>query len=152
MNRFSLYKNRKTSFNMSLIFILLLFSVSCATINKPKNDEKSLLIAVQGFLKAMKWEEYKIASVWVAPSAKEDFWKNIDRFQGKLHLLDYEIRDIGFQNPNPTKTVLLRCRYYSTSDPELRTKTLHQKWVFSVSPEGWQVLEPDLGGFLSEQP
>ena len=129
----------------TMALTILLFTLSCSTWGKPKNNMNDLLLAEQDFIKAMKWGDYKHASGWIAPEAKEDFWRNVDRFQNHLHIMDYDIRDVIFEGGEGSSIVLLKCRYYFTSDPQLKTKTLRQKWTYGEEPSGWQLQQHALG-------
>jgi len=132
----------------TMALTMLLFTLSCSTWGKPKHNMNDLLLAEQDFIKAMKWGDYKHASGWIAPEAKEDFWRNVDGFQNHLHIMDYDIRDVIFEGGDGFSTVLLKCRYYFTSDPQLKTKTLRQKWTYGEEPSGWQLQQHALGELL----
>lgn len=132
----------------TMALTILLFTLSCSTWGKPKNNMNDLLLAEQDFIKAMKWGDYKHASGWIAPEAKEDFWRNVDRFQNHLHIMDYDIRDVIFEGGDGFSIVLLKCRYYFTSDPQLKTKTLRQKWTYGEEPSRWQLQQHALGELL----
>jgi hypothetical protein len=62
--------------------------------------------------------------------------------------MDYDIRDVIFEGGGGSSIVLLKCRYYFTSDPQLKTKTLRQKWTYGGEPSGWQMQQHALGELL----
>ena len=47
------------------------FSASCTLLGGQKDDEQGLLLAADRFNKDLRWEDYKSASSWIAPAAKE---------------------------------------------------------------------------------
>ena len=103
-----------------------------------------MLGAADRFNTDLKWQDYKSAASRMAPSERESFWGKVDQLQGRIRIMDYQVVDVNLKGKEGSGTVILRYRFFSTSNPQLQTKTLHQKWVFSERGEGWQVVENDL--------
>jgi hypothetical protein len=107
-----------------------------------KDNEKGLLLAVERFSKDLRWEDYKSASAWIAPSAKEEFWGQADRLHEGVRIVDYQIVDAGLDGFSGKVT--LRYRFYQKQNPQIQNRTLHQQWLYSEKDEAWQVVRHDL--------
>jgi hypothetical protein len=118
-----------------------LFS-SCGVLDTRKDNEKGLLLAVDRFTKDLRWEDYKSASVWIAPSAQKAFWDLADRLHEQVRIVDYQLVDVGVNEISGNAT--LRFRFYQKQNPRIQTVTLHQQWLFSETDRVWQVERNDL--------
>jgi hypothetical protein len=118
-----------------------LFS-SCAVLNAQKDNEQGLHLAVDRFNRDLRWEDYKSASVWIAPSAQKAFWDLADRLHETVRIVDYQVVDEGVNELSGNAT--LRFRFYHKQNPRIQTKTLHQLWLFSAKDGVWQVERHDL--------
>jgi hypothetical protein len=137
-------RKHPTLFYALLACLLAGMLSSCGLFSSQKNDGQALLGAADRFNTDLKWQDYKSAASRIAPSERESFWGKVDQLQGRIRIMDYQVVDVNLDGKEGSGTVILRYRFFSTSNPQLQTKTLHQKWVFSERGEGWQVVENDL--------
>lgn len=117
-------------------------STSCAALNGQGDSEKGLVKAVERFNKDLRWEDYRAASTWIAPSAQKSFWDLADRMHGTVRIIDYQLVNASVNELSGNAT--LRYRFYQKQNPRIQTRTLQQRWVFSEKDRVWQVEVHDL--------
>lgn len=137
----------------SLRFILLLWLLagilcSCALFGGQRNDEEALRLTADRFNRALRWEDYQAAAARVAPSRREVFWGLVDRMQGQVRVMDYQVVDVVLNGKDGLGTVTLRYRFFLKRKPQLQTVMVHQKWAFSDRDQTWQVVKDDLDQLL----
>jgi hypothetical protein len=121
---------------------------SCTLLGGQRGDQKGLLAAAERFNQDLRWEDYKSALTWVAPTAKEEFMDQAERLQGRVRIMGYQVMDAGLNGLYGNVT--LRYRFYQKQNPQLQTMTLHQQWLFSESDSAWQAMRWDLQKLLPE--
>ncbi|MEM5789446.1 MAG: hypothetical protein AAGU11_19205 [Syntrophobacteraceae bacterium] len=114
---------------------------SCGSMNKGEKKKENLLMTVEAFNSAFKWEDYNAAGMFIAPGKKEQFWKEVDLFKGKIRITDVQIRDVDYIDNSPSGTVILWVQYFRTSLPTLQTVTFRQRWYFLEEEKHWQLVE-----------
>jgi hypothetical protein len=124
-----------------LVCLVAGISSSCAPLGGQKENEKGLLLAVDRFSKDIRWEDYKSASSWIAPEAKDQFWDQADRLHEGVRIVDYQVVDVLLDGISGKVT--LRYRFYQKQNPQIQTRTLHQQWLFSDKNGVWQVVRND---------
>jgi hypothetical protein len=138
-------------FLLPLLLVLLPgFLTSCNMFGGQKDNQEGLLLAAERFNKDMRWEDYKSAATSIAPSAKEGFWNQVDRLQGRIRIIDYQVVDVFIEDGGGSGTVVLRYRYFPKNNPQPQTRTLHQQWLFSKKTATWEVERDDLQKLLPE--
>lgn len=131
-----------------LIAYLLFCSLSCASYGSQKNSPQGLSTALKAFNTTIRWGDYKTAAAFFPPAQQARFWEIAEEFTRKVRIVDFEIRQ-GFIEPeSQTGIGILSFRYYYTNDPNLRTRTIQQKWVYLDQPKGWRVSDDGLAGLL----
>jgi hypothetical protein len=148
-----MYSIRRST--LRLLFPLLLcllpgFLTSCGLFGGQKDSQEGLTQAADRFNKDVRWEDYKSAATCIAPSGKEDFWNQIDRLQGRIRIIDYQVVDVGLEDGGASGTVSLRYRFFPKNNPQPQTRTLHQKWLFSREAGAWQIVRHDLQKLMLE--
>jgi hypothetical protein len=136
-----------------LPFLLCLLAghlCSCGLWGGQKSGEEGLLAAADHFNTDVRWEDYKAASACIAPSGKEEFWNQVERLQGRVRIMDYQVVDVGLKDDGESGTVTLRYRFFHKNNPQIQTKTLRQQWLFSKKDRTWQVVEYDLQKLMAE--
>ncbi len=123
---------------------------SCGLWGGQKSNEEGLLAAVDHFNTDVRWEDFKTAAACIAPSGKEEFWNQVDRLQGRVRIMDFQVVDASLRDNGESGTVILRYRYYHKNNPQIQTKTLHQRWLFSKQDRAWQVVDHDLQKLIAE--
>ena len=118
------------------------FTSSCTTFGGQKSNEKGLLLAAERFSQDLHWEDYKSALTSIAPAARGEFMDLVERLQGRVRIVGYQIMDVG--TSGLSGNVTLRYRFYQKQNPQLQTRTLHQLWLFSEKDGVWQVVRYDL--------
>jgi hypothetical protein len=144
------FRNCKTSWKCCAAFIVLLLLTGCSASKKPQKGREGLLAAVESFNSLLRWEDYRLASSWIPQNDKEMYWGIADLFQGRLRIMEYQIRDISVAPDGASGSVFLSFRFYFTNDPNLLSRTIHQKWVFSDEKQSWVVTTHDLEGLLED--
>jgi hypothetical protein len=144
---------RRSTFRFFFPLLLCLlpgFLTSCNLFGGQKDNQEGLLQAAERFNKDVRWEDYKSAATWIAPSGKEDFWDQIDRLQGRIRIIDYQVVDAALEDGGASGTVALRYRFFPKNNPQPQTKTLHQKWLYSREAGAWQIERHDLQRLILE--
>jgi hypothetical protein len=136
-------------FPFLLCLLPFLFN-SCSLFGGQKDNQKGLLDAADRFNKSVRWEDYKSAANWIGPSAKEEFWDQVDRLQGRIRVIDYQVVDAIMEDRGGSGTVVLRYRFFPKNNPQPQIRTLHQQWIFSKEAGGWQILRDDLQKLMLE--
>jgi hypothetical protein len=164
-------KDEKASSLILFLFAMLLFlssAVSCASIlagqaayegtivvaaaaasASTEDHDKNLKSTVKAFNDAFKFEDYTQASVFVSPDKKEKFWSEADRFQGKIRLAEYELRDMQLDEKKNHATAILNFQYWRTESPILKTVSFTQKWQYSEKDKKWRVSDSGFEAFPS---
>ncbi|MDY0041879.1 MAG: hypothetical protein RBS57_16320 [Desulforhabdus sp.] len=132
---------------MLIIVIVLCFS-SCSTFGDKQKSLKDLKTAVEGFNTALRWGDYKTASVFVAPSLQEQFWQQADIMENRIRVTDYDIRNVSMPATGESFPVIIRFHYYITNDPHLQTRTVRQQWLYSEGSESWTTTQSGLDALL----
>jgi hypothetical protein len=113
-------------------------ATSCGSMGSHK-DQDTLQQCVEAFNRAFKWEDYNGAAVWVDRGRREQFWREVDNFKKKIKIVDFQIREIQYQEKAPTGTAIISFQYWRPDAPTLQTATISQKWFFSPAEKAWQV-------------
>lgn len=135
-------KNASKLFRTACLFLIAGLVASCgSSYSSHQQDKKKEVLAasVEAFNSSFRWEDYKSASVWIDPERKELFWDEVDKFKGKIHLTDFQIRDIAFSEKTPVATAIVYFQYYRTDSPTLVTVNFPQKWFFSEKDKCWRL-------------
>lgn len=127
-----------------LLCLLAGFLCSCALFGGAKHDEEALRLAADRFSTGLRWEDYKSASAYIAPDAKEGFWEQADRLQGRVRIMEFQVVDVGIIGNGSSGNVTLRYRFFHKRNPQLQTTMLNQQWLFSDRDRVWQVVRSDL--------
>ena len=127
-----------------LLCLLSCLLGSCGLFGGRKDNQQGLLEAADRFNKSVRWEDYRSAAGWIAPSGKEEFWDQVDRLQGRIRIIDYQVVDATVEDGGASGTVLLRYRFFPKNNPQPQIRTLHQHWLFSREAGGWQIGRHDL--------
>ena len=164
-------KDEKASSPSLTLFLMLLFllpTVSCtplligqaayqttmltatvATSALTEEDNKKLKDSVRAFNQSFRCQDYKQASVFVSPEKKEEFWSEVDRFQGKIRITEYELRDMQLDEKKNCATVIFCSQYWRTESPILSTVSFTQKWQYSEKDKTWRVSDSGFEAFPS---
>lgn len=113
-------------------------TVTAAQIKDPDKLQKSL----QGFNDSFKFQDYTRASAFVGPDAKEKFWSEADRFEGKIRISEYALKDMQFDEQKINATAILNFEYWRMESPSVKTVLLTQKWQYSEKDKTWMVTDP----------
>jgi hypothetical protein len=133
-------KNASKLFRTACIFLITGFMVSCGIVTSSHDKQKENLGAsIEAFNSAFRWEDYKSAAVWIEPEQKELFWAEVDKFKGKIRLVDFQVRDVDWNEKTMTATALVYFQYFRPDAPTLQTVTFPQKWWFSEKDKCWRL-------------
>jgi hypothetical protein len=167
-------KAEKASSLILTLFAMLLFllsAVSCASVlvgeaayeganlavgvaaasyaSTTEDHDKNLKGSVKTFNEAFRFEDYSQASVFVSPDKKEKFWSEVDRFQGKIRITEYELRDMQLDEKKNHATAILYFQYWRTESPILKAVSFTQKWQYSEKDKKWRVSDSGFEAFPS---
>ena len=137
-------RNTSKLFKTACLFLIAGLVASCGALglsssSKQEKKKESLALSVEAFNTSFRWEDYKSASVWINPEQKELFWAEVDKYKRKIHLAEFQIRDIDFDEKKPMATAIVSFQYYKTNAPILVTVTFPQKWYFSETEKCWRL-------------
>lgn len=139
-------------FTVCLYGLLASTLISCSTFGKgKKNNNETLAETVEAFDNGIRWEEYKAASALLIPSERDEFWDLTDRIQKNIRIMDIQVRDVTLSEDKLGGKAVLRYRYYSPSDPYLRTKTIHLKLRFFEKEKAWHITQHDLNVLVPDK-
>ena len=126
-----------------IILLLALMLAACASLGDrdEKKRTESLKTAVEVFNGSFKWEDYAAAAELVPPDKKKEFWAEVDRFKGKIHIVEYQLREIQESAKSSSATVLMNFQYWRTDAPKLLTAPVAQKWHFMEKEKKWMIQE-----------
>jgi len=144
MMRRTLVGKRGSLLTVCLCCLLSSALLSCGSVGGKKNTNETLGASVEAFNNAVRWEEYRAASELLISAERDEFWNVIDEMQKRIRLMDFEIRDIRVEEDTFTGSAVLRYRYYSLTDPSVKTKMLHQKFRYLEKQKAWQITHHDL--------
>ena len=166
-------KDEKASsliFTLFAILLILLSTVSCSPLflgqaasegaqlvvgtavvcsASTTEHDKNLKGSVKAFNEAFRSEDYAQASVFVSPDKKEKFWSEADRFQGKIRIAEYELRDMQLDEKKNHATAILCFQYCRTASPILKTVSFSQKWQYTEKDKTWRVSDIGFEAFPS---
>ena len=137
-----MFIDKKGSKLLKPAFLLLIaaLTVSCGTLTSSQDKKREgLRASVEGFNSSFRWEDYQAASVFVTPGQKELFWAEVDKFKGKVRLVDFQIRDIDWTEKAPTATAIVYFQYYRMDSPTLETVSFPQRWYYSEKENIWRL-------------
>jgi len=137
-----MFIDKKGSKLLKPAFLLLVavLTVSCGTLSNSQDKKKEgLRASVEGFNSSFRWEDYQSASAFVTPAQKELFWAEVDKFKGKIRLVDFQIRDIAWTEKAPTATAIVYFQYYRMDSPTLETISFPQRWYYSEKENIWRL-------------
>ncbi len=104
-----------------------------------QEDHKKLKDSVEAFNQAFRFQDYKQASAFVSLDKKENFWSEADRFNGKIRMTEYEIRDIQVDEKTNQASVIMSIQYWRMASPILQTISFKQKWQYFEKDKSWKV-------------
>jgi len=166
-------KDEKASsliFTLFAILLILLSTVSCSPLflgeaasegaqlvvgtavvcsASTTEHDKNLKGSVKAFNEAFRSEDYAQASVFVSPDKKEKFWSEVDRFQGKIRITEYELRDMQLDEKKNHATAILNVQFWRPESPILKTISFTQKWQYSEKDKTWRVSDSGFEAFPS---
>ena len=117
-----------------IIFILFLALVPASCASTGTHDEKKLLellkASIETYTSAFRWEDYDAAAAFVPADRKEQFWAEVDRFKGKIRLIDFQVREVKRAENGNRATAVVYFQYWRPESPTVQTATFTQKWYF----------------------
>ena len=128
---------------------LLVVGVAAASSASTEDHDKNLKGSVKAFNEAFRIEDYAQASVFVSPDKKEKFWSEVDRFQGKIRITEYELRDMQLDEKKNHATAIMYFQYWRIESPILETVSFTQKWQYSEKDKTWGVSDTGFEAFPS---
>ena len=129
---------------------LLSSCISCASANSQKNSPEGLGSSVRIFSYALRWGDYKAAAIFQPLNQQQRYWDLMDEFNRKLRIVDYEVRQVNLEPGSTTGIAILNYHYYLTSDPNMRSKNIQQKWSYVEKEKLWKVSEDGLDQLLQK--
>ena len=125
----------------------LIVGVAAVSLASTEDHDKNLKGSVKAFNDAFKFEDYTQASVFVSPDKKEKFWSEADRFQGKIRLAEYELRDVQVDEKNKYAKAILYFQYWRPDAPTVKTVSFTQKWQYFEKDKTWRVSDSGFEAF-----
>lgn len=122
--------------------------IACKTLERQKCNSENLGQSVEKFLMALRWEEYKVASQFIPLPSRRQFWDDMDLFQRRVRLMDFEVRDVSLRQSTMSADVILQCRFYHTDDPQLHTRTIQREWRYMNNEKVWLIVKHDLESLI----
>lgn len=146
--------DRKAILGTCRIVVTVLAALALASCggfsSSSEKKEKELNASVEAFNSSFRWEDYKSASRFVDVDKKELFWAEVDKFKGKIRLVDFQIREVEQDQQAKKGTAILYYQYYRTDSPSLQTVTFTQKWYFSEKDKGWKLWQSGYGAITKQ--
>jgi len=131
---------------LPFVLFLALIVASCAsTGGEGKKLEDSLKLSVDAFNSAFRWEDYKEAGAFVPPDKKEQFWAEVDKFKGKIRIIEYNLREVELKDKSRSANAILYFQFWRLESPTVHTVTFTQKWYFVEKDRLWKVSDSGFG-------
>lgn len=138
-------------FQLACFFLIAVLATSCGSVSsKEEKQHENLKGSVEAFNSAFRWEDYKTAAIFINPDQKELFWNEVDKFKGKIRLVDFQVRDIAWKDKSNVATAIVFFQFYKTSAPTLETVNFQQKWYYSEKDKHWRVGESGFQAITKE--
>jgi hypothetical protein len=129
--------------------LLLAGAMSCSSIGSTYNNPKGFNLSVDQFHNALRWEAYDTALVFVSPPLVDDFWQLADILQGKIRIMEYEVRQPVMDPISGSGSVTVHFKLYHQDGPRLQTRTVREKWVYLPKEKIWQIVRHDLDELMN---
>lgn len=133
----------KDFFRVSCCVALFLL-VSCSSTAMNRANEDAFNQIVENFHNAVRWGEYEAASTYVGPTMQEDFWRIADALRNRVSIMECQIKRSTYDQNGKSGSVELFVRYCSKDNPELITRTIHERWAFNEKDKMWRLVFHDL--------
>ncbi len=139
-------KSAWSKLKVPIIVLLALVLAACAsTGSSEKTKSETLTASVEAFNGAFKWEDYAAAATFASRGKKEEFWAEVDRFKGKIRIVEYTVRELEHEEKSCSATAVLYFQYWRTDSPTVQTVTFNQKWYYIEKDKQWKVLDSGFG-------
>jgi hypothetical protein len=141
-------KSTRYKLAIPIIVLLALILAACASTGSSgdyKKRSELLSTSVEAFNGAVKWEDYSAAATFVPPGKKDEFWAEVDRFKGKVRIVEYQIRELENEEKSCSATVILYFQYWRTDSPTVQNLSINQKWYYIEKEKQWKLLDSGLG-------
>jgi len=113
---------------MRLITGLMFVSVlSCAGHQTPAIK---LSDSVHRYNNAVRWQNYKVASNFVAPLERQNYLTTRSSQTKDMKVLDFEVFDVQHTKPNSEAEVKVRFTWHQLSSLQVRKTSFKQRWKY----------------------
>lgn len=127
------------------ITLLLMYGTAgCGSLGESPKESKEFSQAIDQFHAAVRWEAYDRALPFVSPPLVDDFYDLTDILQGKVRIMEYEVRNLSFDQKGETATATVFFRFYHQDSPQLQTRTIREKWAYAGKEKIWQIVHHDM--------
>ncbi len=131
------------------VLFLALIVASCASTGSQEKQNKkledSLKTSVDAFNSAFRWEDYTGAATLVPKDQKEQFWADVDKFKGKIRIVDFTLREVELKDKNTSANAILYFQFWRLESPTLQTVTFTQTWRYTEKNKQWKVSDSGFG-------
>lgn len=134
---------------VGVLLVIVTAGMSCSALGNSHSNLKDFGFAVDQFHNAVRWETYDMALLFVSPPLADDFYRLTDVLQGKIRIMEYEIRNPLYDPLSRTGSVTVHIKLYHSDGPRLQTKTVQEKWAFMDKENRWQIIQHDLKELLN---
>lgn len=139
----------------SFVLFLALIVASCASSGggAEKKLDESLKVSIDAFNTAFRWEDYAAAANFIPPGQKDQFWAEVDRFKGKIRIIEFSLREVELKDKgkdlskdkNTSATANMHFEFWRLDSPTLQRVNLTQKWFYTGKDRLWKVIDPGFG-------
>jgi hypothetical protein len=137
------------------ILFLALIVASCASTGSQEKQEKldkkleaSLRVSVDAFNSAFRWEDYTGAAAFVPKDKKEQFWVEVDKFKGKIRIVEFNLREVELTDKSAGANVIMHFQFWRLESPTVQTVTFTQKWHYTEKDKQWRVSDSGYGAIV----
>lgn len=128
-----------------MVFLALITAACVSTEGQGKKLEQSLKLSVDEFNGSFRWEDYTQAAAFVPKNKRETYWKEVDKFKGKIRLTDYQVREVDLKDKTDSATAIVHFQYWRPASPILESVTFTQKWYYNKKDKRWKVGDSGFG-------
>lgn len=136
----------RPSLALLLILLCLLAAPGCKSVNQmlhpPGKQSES---ALDDFVYAMRWQQYREASMFMKPEFRKDFLKQFKELKD-LTITDVRLMDTVLSEEGKKAEVLIEIEYYLLPSVTLKTFELEQTWTYvegeNLAPGHFQIITP----------
>jgi hypothetical protein len=88
------------------------------------------------------------AAAFVPKDKKEQFWVEVDKFKGKIRIVEFNLREVELTDKSAGANVIMHFQFWRLESPTVQTVTFTQKWHYTEKDKQWRVSDSGYGAIV----